>query len=139
MAPPFCKTARSKGAKAEATLIRDTISLPIHLKIPQFLLFIINLESGVSCINKILRGAVATRTPLSSPVAIPSSSNKLVINLKRLLFFSIPLHPADCKKFAFRLRTIKLCWLLPALYVAQKINFAKKYFENKIILFNAAY
>lgn len=90
MAPPFCKTARSKGAKAEATLIRDTISLPFHLKIPQFLLFIINLESGVSCINKILRGAVATRTPLSSPVAIPSSSNKLVINLKKkIAFFSL--------------------------------------------------
>jgi hypothetical protein len=39
---------------------------------------------------------------LPSPMAIPREHAKVVIDLKDC-FFSIPLHPEDCKRFAFSL------------------------------------
>lgn len=44
----------------------------------------------------------ALQPGIPSPVAIPRDFLKLVIDLKDC-FFSIPLHPKDCKRFAFSL------------------------------------
>lgn len=44
----------------------------------------------------------ALQPGIPSPVAIPQGFAKLVIDLKDC-FFSIPLHPEDCKRFAFTL------------------------------------
>ena len=54
----------------------------------------------------------ALQPELPSPVAIPREHVKLVIDLKDC-FFSIPLHPEDCKCFAFSLPIVN-CVGLPA-------------------------
>ena len=42
---------------------------------------------------------------LPSPVAIPKGYYKIVIDLKDC-FFTIPLHPKDCERFAFSVPSI---------------------------------
>ena len=42
---------------------------------------------------------------LPSPVAIPKGYHKIVIDLKDC-FFTIPLHPKDCERFAFSVPSI---------------------------------
>jgi hypothetical protein len=54
----------------------------------------------------------ALQPGLPSPVAIPKNYSKIVIDLKDC-FFSIPLHPDDCKRFAFSLPIINFVGPLP--------------------------
>ena len=54
----------------------------------------------------------AFQSGLPSPVAIPRGHVKLVIDLKDC-FFSIPLHPEDCKRFAFSLPIVNCVWPSP--------------------------
>jgi DNA/RNA endonuclease G (NUC1) len=42
---------------------------------------------------------------LPSPVAIPKGYYKIVVDLKDC-FFTIPLHPEDCERFAFSIPSI---------------------------------
>lgn len=72
-------------------------------------IFVIQKRSGKWQILQDLRAVNMTMVPmgalqpgLPSPVAIPREHVKLVIDLKDC-FFSIPLHPEDCKCFAFSL------------------------------------
>ena len=54
----------------------------------------------------------AVKPGIPSLVAIPRGYAKLVIDLKDC-FFSIPLHPDDCKRFAFSLPIINFVGPLP--------------------------
>lgn len=47
-------------------------------------------------VNKTMMPMGALQPGLPSPVAIPKGFHKIVIDIKNC-FFSIPLHPADCK------------------------------------------
>ena len=47
----------------------------------------------------------ALQPELPSPVAIPKESYKIVVDLKDC-FFTIPLHPEDCERFAFSVPSI---------------------------------
>ena len=71
--------------------------------------FVIRKQSGkwrllqdLRVVNKTMVPMEAFHPGLLSPVAIPRGHVKLVIDLKDC-FFSIPLHPEDCKRFAFSL------------------------------------
>lgn len=56
-------------------------------------------------VNKTMMPMGALQPGLPSPVAIPKGFHKIVIDIKNC-FFSIPLHPADCKRFAFSIPII---------------------------------
>lgn len=56
-------------------------------------------------INKTMVPMGALQPGLPSPVAIPKGFSKIVIDLKDC-FFCIPLHPEDCKRFAFSLPVV---------------------------------
>ncbi|XP_031229080.1 oogenesin-1-like [Mastomys coucha] len=56
-------------------------------------------------INKTMVPMGAIQPGLPSPVAIPKGFSKIVIDLKDC-FFCIPLHPEDCKRFAFSLPVV---------------------------------
>lgn len=47
----------------------------------------------------------ATQPGLPVPSAFPANTHKIVLDLKDC-FFSIPLHPDDCKRFAFSLPSV---------------------------------
>jgi DNA/RNA endonuclease G (NUC1) len=47
----------------------------------------------------------ALQPGLLSPVAIPKGYYKIVVDLKDC-FFTIPLHPEDCERFAFSIPSI---------------------------------
>jgi hypothetical protein len=47
----------------------------------------------------------ALQPGLPCPVAIPKGSYKIVVDLKDC-FFTIPLHPEDCERFAFSVPSI---------------------------------
>ena len=72
-------------------------------------IFVIKKEkkSGKSRLLQDLRKVNSNMVPmgalqpgLSSPVAIPKGYYKIVVDLKDC-FFTIPLHPKDCERFAF--------------------------------------
>lgn len=70
-------------------------------------IFVIQKKSGkwrllqdLRAVNKTMVPMGALQPGIPSPIAIPKGYVKLVIDLKDC-FFSIPLHPDDCKRFAF--------------------------------------
>lgn len=72
-------------------------------------IFVIQKKSGkwrllqdLRAVNKTMVPMGALQPGIPSPIAIPKGYVKLVIDLKDC-FFSIPLHPDDCKRFAFSL------------------------------------
>uniref|UniRef100_A0A673UKJ6 Gag-Pro-Pol polyprotein n=1 Tax=Suricata suricatta TaxID=37032 RepID=A0A673UKJ6_SURSU len=72
-------------------------------------IFVMKKKSGkwrllqdLRAINVTMETMGALQPGLPSPVAIPKGDNIIVINLQDC-FFSIPLHPDDCKHFAFSL------------------------------------
>lgn len=72
-------------------------------------IFVIKKKSGswrllhdLRRINASMKPMGATQPGLPVPTAFPAGSHKVVLDLKDC-FFSIPLHPADCPRFAFSL------------------------------------
>lgn len=72
-------------------------------------IFVIKKKSGswrllhdLRRINASMRPMGATQPGLPVPTAFPANSHKIVLDLKDC-FFSIPLDPADCPRFAFSL------------------------------------
>lgn len=70
-------------------------------------IFVIQKRSGkwrllhdLRAVNKTMIPMGALQPGLPSPVAIPQDFSKITIDLKDC-FFSIPLHPSDCQRFAF--------------------------------------
>lgn len=83
---------------------------PLLPRIPPFLSFIKNsgkwrLLHDLRAINKTVIPMGSLQLGLPSPVAIPPGFFKIVLDL-RDCFFSIPLHPADCERFAFSLTVV---------------------------------
>lgn len=56
-------------------------------------------------VNETMVPMGALQTGLPSPVAIPRGYYKTVVDLKDC-FFTIPLHPEDCERFAFSVPSI---------------------------------
>ena len=56
-------------------------------------------------VNKTMMPMGALQPGLPSPVSICKGFHKIVIDIKNC-FFSIPLHPTDCKRFAFSIPII---------------------------------
>lgn len=56
-------------------------------------------------VNKTMEIMGALQPGLPSPIAIPSKWHLIIIDLKDC-FFTIPLHPNDCKRFAFSIPSI---------------------------------
>lgn len=77
-------------------------------------IFVIKKKSGkwrllqdLGEVNKTMEPVGTTQPGLPSPVAIPKSWFMLIIDLKDC-FFTILLHPKDCKRFAFSVPSINL-------------------------------
>ena len=75
-------------------------------------IFIIKKKNGtwrllqdLRAVNKTMIPMGALQPGLPSPVAIPKNHYKIVIDIKDC-FFSIPLHPDDCKHFAFSIPVV---------------------------------
>jgi hypothetical protein len=75
-------------------------------------IFVIKKKSGKWRLLKDLRKFKATmksmgtlQPGLPSPIAIPKGYYKIVVDLKDC-FFTIPLHPEDCERFAFSIPSI---------------------------------
>ena len=75
-------------------------------------IFVIKKKSGkwrslqdLRKVNKTMLPMGTLQAGLPSPVAIPKGFHKIVIDLKDC-FFTIPLHPEDCKRFAFSVPSI---------------------------------
>ena len=75
-------------------------------------IFVIKKKSGKWRLLQDLRKVNETMLPMGTlqvglpfPVAIPKGFHKIVIDLKDC-FFTIPLHPEDCKRFAFSVPSI---------------------------------
>ena len=74
--------------------------------------FVIQKKSGTWRLLQDLRKVNETMVPmgalqpgLPSPAAIPKGYYKIVVDLKDC-FFTIPLHPEDCERFAFSVPSI---------------------------------
>lgn len=77
-------------------------------------IFVIKKKSGkwrllqdLRAVNKTMYPMGALQPGLPHPMAIPAKYYKLVIDLKDC-FYTIPLHPEDCKRFAFSVPSVNL-------------------------------
>ena len=82
---------------------------------------------------------------LPSPMAIPREHAKVVIDLKDC-FFSIPLHPEDCKRFAFSLPIVNCVgpspcfqWRVLPQGMANSPTLCQKYVAQTIDPFRMSY
>ncbi|KGL88802.1 hypothetical protein N301_14804, partial [Charadrius vociferus] len=63
------------------------------------------LLHDLRAVNAVMKDMGALQPGLPSPIMIPKEWNVLIIDLKDC-FFTIPLHPHDCEKFAFSVPAI---------------------------------
>ena len=121
-------------------------------------IFVIKKKSGawrllqdLRAVNKTMMPMGALQPGLPSPIAIPRGYSKIVIDIKGC-FFSIPLHPQDCVRFAFSIPIVnhvgpnpRFQWRVlpqgmvnsPTLcqkYVAQIINPLRQEFPDAYII-----
>lgn len=88
---------------------KGTLNSPLRLGTP---IFVIKKKNGswrllqdLRAVNKTMVPMGALQPGLPSPIAIPRDFYKIVIDIKDC-FFSIPLHPEDCARFAFSIPVI---------------------------------
>jgi hypothetical protein len=63
------------------------------------------IVTNLRMVNVTMKSMGTLQPGLASPVAIPKGYYKIVVYLKDC-FFTIPLHPDDCERFAFSVPSI---------------------------------